>query len=148
MEPSRRSANRSGAVSFVCLAVSALSVFAVLNSIQTAKSWAQQYPDAYGAARADVRFAPLLARVAANAQLGYLTDLEPTHQAYSAAFLATQYAVAPRQLLMISPQVRPEWAVGNFTRPIDFAGAGAAHGYDVSVDFGDGVVLFHRKPTS
>ncbi len=85
--------------------------------------------------------------MAANAQLGYLTDLEPAHQAYPAAFLATQYAVAPRQLLMIGPQARPEWAVGNFTKPIDFASTGAAQGYDVSMDFGNGVVLFHRKPT-
>jgi hypothetical protein len=147
MKSSPMSGNRSGAVSFVCLAVCALSVFTVLNSMQPTKTWAEQYPDAYGAARAESRFAPLLARVATNAELGYFTDLEPTHQAYSAAFLAAQYAIAPRQLVMISPQARPEWAVGNFTKLIDFASVGAAQGYDISMDFGNGVVLFHRKPT-
>jgi hypothetical protein len=145
MKSSPLSGNRPGAVSFVCLAVCVLSVFAVFNSLEPTKASAEQYPDAYGAARAESRFAPLLVRVATNAQLGYLTDLESTHPAYSAAFLAAQYALAPRQLLMVSPQMRPEWAVGNFTKPIDFASAGAAQGYDVSADFGNGVVLFHRK---
>jgi hypothetical protein len=127
--------------------VGVLSVFTVFNSIQAAKDWAEQYPDAYGAARADVRFAPLLARMATGAQLGYFTDLPPDNQAYSAAFLAAQYAVAPRQLLRISPQTQPEWAVGNFTKVTDFASVGAAQGYEISMDFGNGVILFHRTST-
>ena len=145
MKSPQSSAGRSTAVSVVCVAVGVLSIFSVLNSFQTAKIWAEDYPDAYGVARAEVRFAPLRDRVATRVPLGYLTDLEPTHQAYSAAFLAAQYAVAPRQLLVISPQVRPEWAVGNFTKPMDFASAGSSQGYELSADFGNGAVLFHRK---
>jgi hypothetical protein len=146
MEPSPTSGSRPGAVSFVCLVVAALSIFTVLDSIQATKTWAQEYPDTYGAARGDIRFAPLLARVATDAKLGYITDLETTNEAYSATFLAAQYAIAPRQLLTINPQARPEWALGNFTKPIDFASAGAAQGYDISMDFGNGVILFRRKP--
>ena len=147
MKSSRSSGGRSQAVSVVCIAVGLLSVFTVFTSIQDAKDWAEQYPDAYGAARADVRFAPLLAGMATDTRLGYFTDLAPANQAYSAAFLAAQYAVAPRELIMISPQAQPEWALGNFTRPMDFASVGAAQGYEISKDFGNGVILFHRKST-
>jgi len=112
----------------VSVAVAAISIFAIFDSMQATKIFAQQYPDAYGAARAETRFAPLLAKVPPNAALGYLTDLESTHQAYSAAFLAAQYALAPRQLLMLSTKTRPEWALGNFTKPVDFGLAGAEQG--------------------
>jgi hypothetical protein len=84
--------------------------------------------------------------VPASAVLGYLTDLDPSQQAYGSAFLAAQYAVAPRVLVLIDPQTRPEWAVGNFTRPMDFSAVGAAKGYAMNADLGNGVVLFHRMP--
>jgi hypothetical protein len=50
--------------------------------------------------------------------------------------------VAPRALLLNDP--RPEWAVGNFTKPLDFAAAGAARGYQMIADLGNGVVLYRR----
>ena len=147
MELSRRSEDRSDVVSLVCMGVGVLSILSLLGSFQAAKTWAKEYPDAYGVARADLRFAPLADRVATDVQLGYLTDLEPTNKAYSATFLAARYAVAPRRLLLISPESRPEWAIGNFTKFIDYVSAGASQGYQLSTDFGNGAVLFHRKAT-
>jgi len=139
---------RATAVTVVCLAVAVLAVFAAMNSYQVSARYAEQFPDAYGAGRAQVRFAPVIERVPAKGRLGYITDLEPSASAYSAAFLAAQFALAPRAVILLGqvPSVAPEIAVGNFTKPLDFAAAGAAQGYDITSDLGNGVVLFHRRP--
>jgi hypothetical protein len=142
-----------GLVTAATLAAGLLAVFGALNSYQLSEDNAQQYPDAYGGAVAQVRFAPLDARVPASAELGYFTNLEPSQPAYAPAFLAAQYAVAPRLLVLLKNrtddqagfQMRPEWAVGNFSKPLDFAVAGDAQGYELAADLGNGVVLFHRK---
>ena len=126
------------------LVVGVLGAFGALNSYNVSSNYSGQFPDAYGGGVAQVRFAPLLERVPASATLGYLTDIEPSQKAYGSAFLAAQYAVAPRVLVMADEKSRPEWAVGNFSRPLDFAAAGAARGYTMTADLGNGVVLFHR----
>jgi hypothetical protein len=124
-----------------------LAVFAALNSFQVSQGYSAQYPDTYGGARAEVRFAPLAARTPSGAQLGYITDLDPSQPAYAAAFLAAQYALAPRLLVTLTSATgsRPEWAAGNFTKPQDYAAAGSSLGYEAAADLGNGVVLFHRK---
>ena len=138
--------DRSTAVAAACFAVAALVVFGTLNSYEVSARTAGQYTDPFGIARAQQRFAPVLQQVPASAKLGYITDLEPSHQSYSTAFLAVQYALAPRQLLVLAPGgERPDWAVGNFSRPQDFAAAAAPHGYELAADFGTGAVLF--RPT-
>jgi hypothetical protein len=125
--------------------VAALAVMGAFNSYQVSKGYSAQYPDAYGGASAEARFAPLLARVPPDGVLGYFTDLQPSQAAFAPAFLAAQYAAAPRQLLIVDAQTQPEWAVGNFAKPQDLAQAGEAHGYTLAADLGNGVVLFHRK---
>ena len=79
------------------------------------------------------------------ARLGYITDLDPSQSAYNTAFLAAQYALAPRQLVLAERGSQAEWAVGNFSKPQDFAAAGAARGYEVAADLGNGVILYRRK---
>src|SRR5580658_6931864 len=113
-------------VTIAALAVAVLGAAGALSSYQTSASYAQQYPDAYGGERAQVRFAPLLNRVPASAVLGYLTDLNESQPGYAPAFLAAQYALAPRVLRFLDDRQKPEWAVGNFTKPVDFAAAGEA----------------------
>jgi hypothetical protein len=146
-------AGSPGLVTAAALAAGALAVFGALNSYQLSGDNAEQYPDAYGGAVAQVRFAPLDARVPASAELGYFTNLEPSQPAYAPAFLAAQYAVAPRLLVLLknqnargnaAAQIRLEWAVGNFSKPLDYAAAGRAQGYALAADLGNGVVLFHR----
>jgi hypothetical protein len=136
--------NRSTLVTAAALAVGVLGVFAALTSYQVSSGYSAQFKDAYGGGVAQARFAPLLERVPAAAELAYLTDLDPSQAAYAPAFLAAQYAVAPRVLHLNDPQALPEWAVGNFTKPLDFAAAGAAQGYAMIADLGNGVVLYHR----
>lgn len=128
------------------LAVGVLGAFGALNSYQVSSNYAEKFPDAYGGGVAQVRFAPLLERVPASAELGYITDLDPSQRAYESAFLAAQYAVAPRVLVTTQGAAWPEFAVGNFSRPQDFAAAGAARGYAMTADLGNGVVLFRRTP--
>jgi len=141
--------------------VGVLAVFGALNSFEISQGYSAQYPDAYGGARAEIRFAPLAARTPSGAQLGYITDLDPSQPAYAAAFLAAQYALAPRLLVPLPlPPARgvapgqsaaataagpPEWAAGNFTKPRDYAAAAAPLGYRVFAGLGSGVILFHRK---
>ena len=139
------SSGRATAVTVVCLSVAVLAVFGAMNSYQVALRNAERYPDAYGAARAQARFAPLLERLPRSAAAGYITDLDAAANAYAPALLAVQYALAPRQLVNLRPGTSPEWAVGNFSKPQDYAAAGAARGYEVAGDFGNGVVLFRRK---
>ena len=70
--------SRSTLVTVVCLAVAVLSVFGALNSYQVSTGYAAQFPDAYGGGVAQLRFAPLNARLPATAELGYITDIDPT----------------------------------------------------------------------
>jgi hypothetical protein len=137
--------SRSTLVTVVLLGAGLLAVYGALNSYQVSAEYAKQFPDAYGGERAQVRFAPLRAKVPADAELGYFTDLDPGQAAYNPAFLSAQYAIAPRVLLFVDATTRPQLAVGNFSKPQDYAAAGEARGYEVMADLGNGVVLFQRK---
>jgi hypothetical protein len=127
------------------LTVAVLGIGGALNSYQASASYAEQFPDVYGGERARVRFARLAERVPASAELAYLTDLDPGQPAYDSAFLAAQYALAPRVLVFLHGQSPPEWAVGNFSKAVDFTAAGEAQGYAMISDLGQGVILFRRK---
>jgi hypothetical protein len=137
------STNPSLAIAAV-LAVAVLGAAGALNSYQVSARYAEQLPDAYGGEHAQTRFAQLIERVPASAVLAYFTDLDPG-PAYDSAFLAAQYAVAPRVLVFLHGQPPPEWAAGNFSKPADFAAAGEAKGYAMIADLGQGVILFRRK---
>jgi hypothetical protein len=137
-------ASNSTFVTIAALTVAGLGAAGAISSYQVSASNAQLLPDMYGAEKAQVRFAPLRDRIPAQAALGYFTDLDSSQPAYAPAFLAAQYAVAPRMLLLDGKQT-PEWAVGNFSKPMDFAAVGEARGYAMAADLGNGVVLFRRK---
>ena len=92
--PPHHSGDRSRLVTSTSLFVAALAVMGAFNSYQVSKGYSAQFPDAYGAGSAETRFAPLLARVPPNAELGYFTDLQPSQQAYAPAFLAAQLRFA------------------------------------------------------
>lgn len=131
-------------ITVAALAVAVLGAAGALSSYQVSAEYARQYPDAYGGERAQARFEPLAARIPASASLGYFTDLDSSAPAYAPAFLAAQYALAPRVLIPVDRE-KPEFAVGNFSRPTDFAAAGEARGYAFQADLGNGVILFKRK---
>jgi hypothetical protein len=74
--------------------------------------------------------------------LGYVTDAEPGSTVESAMFLGAQYVLAPR---LLAKGTTPEWVLGNFTRPADYAALGRARSLRVQQDFGNGVVLFRHQ---
>ena len=145
MLPTNNSSTRSTLITVVLFAVALVAVYGALNSYQVSAEYARQYPDAYGGERARIRFAPIFSKIPENGELGYFSDLDRSHPAFAPAFLAAQYALAPRSLLFLDEKPMPEWAVGNFSKPQDYAPLGEAHGYSMAADLGNGVVLFRRK---
>lgn len=115
-----------------------------MNSYQISAQDAQQFPDRYGVVAAEQRFASALELLPANAVIGYISDLPLSETAGSTAFVAAQYVVAPRSLVLASAQPT-EWAVGNFAHPEDFAAIGAQAGFTLVRDFGNGVVVYRRN---
>jgi hypothetical protein len=138
-------ARSSPRVIIICLVTAALSVFAIINSYDTSRHLARQMPDPYGVARTRERLEPLYSRVSAHRTLGYFSDL-PAGETATTAFLAAQYALAPRLLVPVKAGHTPENAIALFFRSRDFA-ATTALGYEVVEDLGNGLVLFiRRKP--
>ncbi len=79
------------------------------------------------------RFAPVREVVPPHARAGYVSDLatDPT------LLLTAQYALAPR---MIVKNPTPEWVIGNFAQPQDFAMYARTHGLILVKEFPDGVI--------
>jgi hypothetical protein len=123
--------------------VAVLAVLASLNSYQVSAQAARAYPDPYGVASAELRFAPAIAMLPPTSVIGYISDLPLTETAGSTASVAAQYVLAPRALVLAERQ-KTEWAVGNFARPGDFAARGAEAGFSVVRDFGSGIVVYRR----
>jgi hypothetical protein len=122
------------------LVVAIASLWAAANSLEIAS---QQPRDPYGVDLALQRFAAAATHLPPRGDVGYISDLPLSDHAGTAAFLAAQYALAPRVLVQVDRKT-PAHAVGNFARPGDFAAAGGKAGYKVQADLGNGVVLFNR----
>jgi hypothetical protein len=138
----RKPASEGRALAGVML-VAVLAMLASLNSYQISSKVAEQYPDPYGVVAAEGRFAAALEMLPRTATIGYISDLPLTETAGSTAFVAAQYVLAPRGLVLADRQ-KTEWAVGNFARPGDFAAKGAEAGFTLVRDFGSGVVVYRR----
>jgi hypothetical protein len=121
--------------------VCVLALSGMLHSIRVAQRLSVESRDPYGVELAMRRFAPARVQLPRGAVAAYFTDVPMSTDAGVAAFLAAQHAVAP--VLLVAPREgeAPEWAVGNFSRPQDFA----RPGYQVAADLGNGVVLYRRE---
>ena len=78
-----------------------------------------------------------------NTVVGYLSDLPSDATSGQAAYFGVMYALAPR--LVTQSADSAEWVAGNFSHPLDYAAAGAAHHLALVKDFGNGIVLFRRR---
>lgn len=123
-------------------AVSALSLFGALANYSDTRLAASQYRDPYHVLPRVEAFASALHDVPPGAPLGYFSDVSLSGAAGSAAFFATQYAVAPHLLVEPGPRARAEWWIGSFSRPVDFAAEGAARGLIFVRDVGGGMALY------
>jgi len=122
------------------IAVAVLAVFAAMKSSDLSS---QQAADPFGIASAQTRFAPALEMLPTSGVIGYLSDLPAGENAGSIAYMAAQYAVAPRAIVPVEKSP-VEWALGNFARPGNFAERGAQAGFRLVHDFGNGVVVYRR----
>jgi hypothetical protein len=101
-----------------------------------------QEKDPYSVDMRVQRLAGVIAAVARDAVVGYLTNLAPGSVGASASFNAARYALAPRLLVQSTSQ---DWVLGDFSSPQDYAAIGAQHGLQVVQDFGNGAVLYRRR---
>ena len=89
------------------------------------------------------RFRPVASELPRVSSVGYVSDLPMTTTAGSAAFYSARFLLAPT-LVEEEGKKRHEWAVGNFSKPQDYAAAGKPFGLGIVKDFGSGVILFRR----
>lgn len=120
-----------------------VAIAAVLASADSLQLASQLQPNPFGIQSAVQRFAGAATRLPPLGAVGYISDLPVPSQRGTIAFLAAQYALAPRLLVLVK-RTSPQQAVGNFSRPIDYAGTGAKAGYALDADLGNGVVLFTK----
>jgi hypothetical protein len=120
-----------------------VAIAAVLASADSLQLASQLQPDPFGVESATQRFAGVAARLPPSGSVGYISDLPVLGQDGMTAFLAAQYALAPRLLAPVE-RSSPQQAVGNFSRPTDYAKAGAKAGYALEADLGNGIVLYMK----
>lgn len=120
-------------------------MLAALGDYQFATAYSRATRDKFQVGLQHDRLRELDAELPRDAVLGYVTDLRYEDTAESAAFLGAQYVLAPRLLIRAGRSVKPEWVLGNFSRPIDPAQYAAANHLRVVKTYGPGVVLYRRE---
>jgi hypothetical protein len=93
--------------------------------------------NAYGIGAQEQRFEAVKRELGSNAIAGYVSDL-----ADPGFVLAAQHALAP---VLLVDNVPFQFAVGNFSKPMDYAEFGRARHLVLVKDFGAGVTLFRKK---
>ena len=91
------------------------------------------------------RLRPALNRLPPSGVVGYFAAGTVSETVDQAMYFAAQYAVAPRLLVQNPVNGEPEWWIGNFTQPVDYASVGASRGLTLVEDVGQGIVLFRRS---
>jgi hypothetical protein len=120
-----------------------LCIISLVQSYRSVDAYARAYQDPYMINAQPERLREAIPLLANQAEVGYLSDISFEVTSGSAAYFGVMYALAPR--LVTRSADREEWVVGNFSRPQDYAAAGAAHHLDVVKDFGNGIVVFRRR---
>jgi hypothetical protein len=127
----------------VLLGLIIVAIAAVLASMDSLQVASQLQPDPFGVESAQQRFAGAATRLTPLGEVGYISDLPLLTQAGMTAFLAAQYALAPRRLGPVEGS-GPQQAVGNFSQPTEESKAGANAGEDVVSDLGNRGVLYTK----
>ena len=89
-----------------------------------------------------VRLAGVRSSTPDNAELGYITDVEPGGVLAQVMFNGAAYVLAPR---LLHQGIAQDWVLGNFSRPADFAAMGRSHGLRIERDLGSGAILFRKE---
>jgi hypothetical protein len=141
MERARKKPNYRATVGVAIAAL--VCVWGALIYYRYETAYQRKSPDPYLISAQFQRLHPVRAAVPASAVMGYLTDAPAPSVVESSMFLSAQYVLAPRLLLKGAAH---EWVLGNYTRPADFAEVARSHRLQLEQDFGNGVLLFRRKP--
>lgn len=133
----------------VLIGLIAVAIAAVLASADSLQLASQLQQDPWGVQSAAQRFSGAATRLPPFDDVGYISDLAIDGKDGTPAFLAAQYALAPRHITPVgrtgsADAPPPRFAVGNFSRPADFAAAGAKAGYAMQADLGNGVILYTK----
>lgn len=123
------------------IAAALLAVWGAVESFQIETG--NNAPDPYMVNLQPARLAGVMEAIPRTAVVGYVSDQNKTQNtsAALAMFNSARYTLAPRLLVEGTDR---DWVLGNFTKPSDYAAIGLDRGLKVSVDFGNGVVLFRR----
>uniref|UniRef100_Q01PY3 Uncharacterized protein n=1 Tax=Solibacter usitatus (strain Ellin6076) TaxID=234267 RepID=Q01PY3_SOLUE len=125
----------------VCV-IAGLCLIAGIEIHRAVDASAHAYQDPYLINAQPERFREAARLLPDKTVIGYLSDLSFEEAIGSATYFGVANALAPR--LVVRSADQPEWVIGNFSRPLDFAAAGAAHHLDLVRDLGSGVVIFRR----
>lgn len=116
---------------------SVLSLYAMLSFYGDQSDRNRAQPDPYQVATQKDRFDGLKGEMRSPLVIGYVTDVP----FQSGIFLAVQYVLAP---LLLVDNPGPDWVVGDFSKPMDYADFGRARRLTLVKDFSNGVVLFKK----
>jgi hypothetical protein len=120
-----------------------IALGSAVQAYRAADSYSRAYEDPYLINAQPERLRAAMDYLPARGVVGYLSDLDIGAVSGQAAYFGVMYAMAPR--LVTRSAETEEWVIGNFSRPLDFAAAGAARHLQLTKDFGNGIVLFHRR---
>ncbi|HTM47426.1 MAG TPA: hypothetical protein VL285_02015 [Bryobacteraceae bacterium] len=132
MQPDRH----SGRVVAALAAVAVLSLYGSLDFYSRQVDLNKAQKDAYNIGAQEQRFAAVKRELGSNAVAGYVSDLSDP-----GILLSAQYALAPVLLVDDAPH---QFVIGNFSRPMDYAGFGRERRLTTVKDFGGGVILFRK----
>jgi hypothetical protein len=124
-------------------AIALVALFAEFQEYRLTDAYAHAEQDPYMINAQPDRLRDAVSYLPDRAVVGYLSDLDLGAVAGQSAYFGVMYALAPR--LVTRSADDPQWVVGNFSHPLDYAAAGAPHRLDVVKDFGNGIVLFKRR---
>jgi hypothetical protein len=126
-------------------AVAFMSLWGCLDFYQSVKLYNSTNNDPYRVAAQLDRFRGPSSLVPQTAVVGYISDVPFDEVRGSAAFFGAQYALAPRLLVELSEEQKPEWILGNFSKPTDYKALAQVHQLALVKDFGSGLVVFRKR---
>ena len=80
-----------------------------------------------------------------QAVLGYISDLPEEGVAGAIWFAGARHALAPRLLIPHQNPQKPDWVLGNFSKPSDLHEIERQNQLQLVRDFGSGVAVFRSR---
>lgn len=125
--------------------VAILSVWACIDFYEATHEYAAANTDRYGLGGMYRRLEPVLRILPHGVRVGYLSDVPVAGVRGGTAFFAARNILAPRLVMQMIGDRRPEWVLGNFSKPVDAEAIAREHGLVVARDLGQGLVVFRRQ---